>query len=87
MRRMHELTRPGGLLVLTAPVGKASADDFRRVYDRQGLDELLEGWDVEDLTLIQRRDATTWVRIDDPIESLPPEAETVAMVTATKEPQ
>ena len=39
------------------------------------------------MTLVQRRDATTWVRIDEPIESLPPEAETVAMVTATKEPQ
>lgn len=87
MRRMRELTRPGGLLALTTSVGEASADEFHRVYDRQGLDELLAGWNVEDMTLVQRRDATTWVRIDEPIESLPPEAETVAMVTATKEPQ
>jgi SAM-dependent methyltransferase len=84
MRRMRELTRAGGILVLTTAVGQASVDDFGRVYDREGLDQVLEGWDVTDLTLVQRRDSTTWVRIDDPIERLEPEAETVAMITATK---
>jgi 2-polyprenyl-3-methyl-5-hydroxy-6-metoxy-1,4-benzoquinol methylase len=87
MRRIGELTRDGGLLVLTTPVGQASADAFGRVYDRKGLDELLTGWTVEDLTLVQRRDATTWNNVDDPIEGLPPEAETVAMITAVKEPR
>ncbi len=84
MRRMRELTRTGGMLVLTTAVGRASVDDFGRVYDRGGLDQLLEGWDVSDLSLVQRRDSTTWVSIDDPIERLDPEAETVAMITATK---
>ena len=37
-----------------------------------------------ELTLVQRRDATKWVTIDEPIEDLEPEAETVAMITATK---
>jgi 2-polyprenyl-3-methyl-5-hydroxy-6-metoxy-1,4-benzoquinol methylase len=86
IQRMRELTRPGGLLVLTTAVGEASADAFGRVYDDNGLHELLAGWSVEDLALVQRRDATTWVRIEDPIESLPREAETVAMITAMKEP-
>lgn len=84
MKRMRELTRPGGLLVLTTAVGKAAAKKSGRVYDRAGLDELLEGWKVADLTLVQRRDATTWVMIDEPIEELVSGAETVAMVTATK---
>jgi hypothetical protein len=84
MDRIRELTRDGGLLVLTTAVGPASADDFGRVYDREGLDRLLERWDVRDLALVQRRDSTTWVTIDEPIESLGPDAETVAMVTATK---
>jgi hypothetical protein len=84
MQRIRELTTPGGLLVLTTAVGKAGSDAPGRVYGRAGLDELLEGWDVADLTLVQRRDATTWVVIDAPIEELEPEAETVAMVTATK---
>jgi SAM-dependent methyltransferase len=84
MRRMLELTRPSGVLVLTTAVGQASVDDLGRVYDRTGLDELLEGWDVDDLTLVQRRDATTWVTIGDSIGSLGPQAETVAMITAIK---
>jgi len=84
MKRLHELTRYRGLLVLTTAVGKPSVNEFGRVYDRVGLDQLLEGWEVADLTLVQRRDPTTWVTIDEPIEALKPDAETVAMVTATK---
>ena len=86
MKRMHELTKPGGLLVLTTAVGEASANESSRVYDREGLDELLAGWQVEDLTLVQRENATTWVRVDEEIADLDPETETVAMVTATKTP-
>ena len=84
MRRIRELTRPDGVLVLTTAVGQASVGEGGRVYDREGLDELLNGWEVVDLTLVQRRDATKWVTIDEPIEDLEPEAETVAMITATK---
>ena len=54
---------------------------------RQGLDELLARVGRRGLTLVQRRDATTWGRIDEPIESLRPRRKTVAMVTATKESQ
>jgi len=84
MKRMHELTKPGGLLVLTTAVGKASSNESSLVYDREGLDELLAGWEVEDLTLVQRQDATSWVAIDEQIADLDPETETVAMITATK---
>jgi 2-polyprenyl-3-methyl-5-hydroxy-6-metoxy-1,4-benzoquinol methylase len=83
MKRMRELTKPGGLLVLTTEVGEASGNRSR-VYDREGLDELLAGWTVEDLTLIQRKDATSWVTIEEEIADLDPKTETVAMVTATK---
>ena len=65
----RSLTRDRGLLVLTTAVGKPSVDEFGRVYDRVGLDQLLEGWEVADLTLVQRRDTTTWVTIDEPIEA------------------
>jgi 2-polyprenyl-3-methyl-5-hydroxy-6-metoxy-1,4-benzoquinol methylase len=84
MRKIRELTRPGGLLVLTTAVGKRSLSERGRVYDREGLDELLAGWEVTDLTLVRRRDATTWDTIDQPIEKLKLRAETVAMITATK---
>ena len=84
MKRIRELTRPEGVLVLTTAVGAASVSERGRVYDRRGLDELLDGWEVADLTLVRRRDATNWVTVDEPIENLEPGSETVAMITATK---
>jgi hypothetical protein len=84
MRRIREMTRADGVLVLTTAVGRESVGEGGRVYDREGLNELLNGWEVTDLTLVQRRDATKWVTIDEPIEDVEPEAETVAMITATK---
>ncbi len=84
MQRIHALTRSGGSLVLTTAVGAASSSKPSRVYDREGLDELLAGWKVEDLTLVQRRNATSWETVNEQIEDLDPETETVAMVTATK---
>lgn len=84
MKRIRELTRPDGVLVLSTAVGQESVGEGGRVYDREGLNELLNGWEVADLTLAQRRDATKWATIDEPIEDLEPEAETVAMITATK---
>jgi SAM-dependent methyltransferase len=84
MRRMHELSKPGGVLVLTTAVGPAPIDEPHRVYDQQGFDELLAGWNVEDVTLVQRRDETSWVTIDERIADLALDQETVAMVTATK---
>ena len=84
MRRIHALTKTGGLLVLTTAVGAKSSSEPSRVYDREGLDELLADWEVEDLTLVQRRNATSWETVDEQIEDLDPETDTVAMVTATK---
>jgi Methyltransferase domain len=84
MSRIRDLTRAGGLLVLTTAVGRASTDAFSRVYDREGLDELMAGWDVTDLTVVQRRDATTWVTVDEPVDGVDKQVETVAMITATK---
>jgi hypothetical protein len=81
---MRELTKPGGLLVLTTSVGPTSTDENGRVYDRNGLDELLAGWEVKDETLVQRRDPTTWVTTGEEIEALDGSTETVAMVTAVK---
>ena len=84
MKKIHQLTRPDGMLVLTTAVGQASVGEGGRVYDREWLDELLDGWEVVDMTLVRRQDATKWVTIDKPIEDLEPEVETVAMITATK---
>lgn len=60
MEQMGRLLEPGGFLVLTVPFGAASVDDFQRIYDTAGLDELLAGWERERLTTVGRTGRTTW---------------------------
>ncbi|MGI8802254.1 MAG: hypothetical protein ACR2KV_08785, partial [Solirubrobacteraceae bacterium] len=59
---LRRLVRPGGLLILTVPfAGEPSVDDFERVYDAAGLDELLAGWRVETARAAWHVDPLTWV--------------------------
>lgn len=83
MSRVRDLTDVGGLLVLTAPFGKAGAGETARTYDRKGLARLLAGWDVEDFTLLQRQDDQIWASRS---ESTRPTRgdEAVAMITARR---
>ncbi len=81
VRRMRELTKPGGTLVLTTRFGKAREDEFQRTYDRRQLDVLLEGWSVDEMAVVRREDATTWVLADDNVGGT---AEAVVLVTATR---
>jgi hypothetical protein len=61
LRRLLELVRPGGLLVLTVPfAAQASVDDFQRVYDEDGLGELLRGWSIQTSLRCGRLDRLTW---------------------------
>jgi hypothetical protein len=61
LRRLLELVRPGGLLVLTVPfAAQPSVDDFQRVYDEDGLAELLRGWAIETSLRVGRADRLTW---------------------------
>jgi hypothetical protein len=61
MRRLRELVRPGGLLVLTVPfAAEPSVDDFQRVYDEAGLAQLLRGWTVQTSLRAGRIDRLTW---------------------------
>jgi hypothetical protein len=85
MSRIRELTEVGGLLVLTTSYGPKRVDEFSRTYDRAGLDELLEGWDVEKRSLLARQDDTTWVSLDPATEPHELEdREAVVMIAATR---
>jgi hypothetical protein len=83
-RQLQHLTRDGGLLVLAAAVGPAPVVAARRVYDKAGLDELLEDWERTDVLLVQRREPGSWSPVEGQIGDLDAADETVAMVTATK---
>jgi hypothetical protein len=84
LRRLRHLTKAGGTLVLGVAVGPRPVTEARRVYDQAGLDDLLDGWEPADVTLVQRHEASLWANTIGPIAELDPTAETVAMVTATK---
>jgi 2-polyprenyl-3-methyl-5-hydroxy-6-metoxy-1,4-benzoquinol methylase len=81
MNRIRAWTRSGGLLLLTTPFGAAESDAFTRIYDRAGIDELLVGWKVTDLTIARRESDSTWVI--DREARVEPGAQAVALVTAT----
>lgn len=83
LARMRELLRPGGRLVLTVPYGPAAAvDGFERVYDAEGLDELLDGWDVRERLVVERTGRTEWSPRPDGVVA----GRAVAMVVARPAP-
>ncbi len=84
MRRIHELSRPGAVLVLTVPFGTFSADDFQRTYDREHLDELLGGWEITDFALARRASSTCWQVDGVADEDVAENGERVALVTAIR---
>jgi hypothetical protein len=80
VKRLAELLRPGGRLVLTVPYGRAGVDDVQRTYDDAGLDALLAGWSIESREIVRQRDERTWI----PGDVADPRARAVAMVTALR---
>ena len=84
MRRIHELAEPGALLILSTSYGPSRADEFSRTYDRRGLEELVDGWEVRERMFLSRVDETTWLPLgaDDPPEES--DREVVVMISATR---
>lgn len=52
--------RPGGTMVLTVPYGPPGVDDFQRVYDADGVRELVADLDVVSFSAARRLDLVTW---------------------------
>ncbi len=84
MRRIGELLLPRGLLVLTTPLGEAVVGETERTYDRAGLEALFDGWDVEDLTVVQQREPTVWAVVEADAPQHDSDKRHVALVTARK---
>jgi len=81
MGRMLGLTKRGGRLLLTTRYGQAAVGDLERTYDRAGLEALLEGWELQDLTFVRRTGSSTW-ELSEPVEE--PGSELVVLVTAQR---
>ena len=82
LERIWQLTRPGGMLVLTVPFGPASADETQRSYERAGLKRLLRAWTIEDFTVARQQDDLTWLRAE--AQSPADDARSVALITALR---
>jgi 2-polyprenyl-3-methyl-5-hydroxy-6-metoxy-1,4-benzoquinol methylase len=80
LSRIRELTDPGGLLVLTTPLGSSNSESGARVYSRRELEELLADWEIVDFTVVGQQDATTWA--PGPAKTVP--AQSVALITARR---
>ncbi|HWH12706.1 MAG TPA: DUF268 domain-containing protein [Solirubrobacteraceae bacterium] len=78
LARLSDLLAPGGLLVLTLPYGARSVDSLQRRYDREQLDNLIEGWEIVERSIVEQVDDRTWRTVDDSADVA------VALVTARK---
>ncbi len=82
MAIVNRSLRPDGFLVLTVPYGPAETNDLERIYDRERLLALLEGWTITRARVGRRTDSTTWEIEAE--ELVPPAgAGRVAMVVAS----
>jgi SAM-dependent methyltransferase len=61
IERVTTLLAPGGILVLTTPIGERGTDALERTYDEDALDALLAGFDRLEHRVAKRTDALTWV--------------------------
>jgi SAM-dependent methyltransferase len=58
MLEIKKVLKPGGLLILTVPFGKAFINNQQRIYDQQGLDKLLVGFSVNTIKFFKNIQAT-----------------------------
>lgn len=69
MRELHSLVIPGGILVLTVPYGRPAADRHQRVYDRERLQRVTEGWHWEESCYWVKR-GSAWQMTDEGVASM-----------------
>jgi hypothetical protein len=82
MEVVARLTAPDGRLVMTVPYGPAEVTELERIYDREGLMRLLDGWDIANVAVGREVDDVTWeVEATELVD--PAGAPRVAMLVAT----
>ena len=80
LTRLADLSGSGTTLVLTTPFGEASVTEQQRVYDEDGLDDLLGAWDIVEQRYAHKLD-DHWIVEAQPRDDV--DDHSVAMVIAT----
>jgi len=80
LQRLAALSHPETSLILTTPFGEASVTKQQRVYDSDGLGELLDAWNVTDQRFAHRTNGH-WIVEPDPRDKS--DGHSVALVIAT----
>jgi hypothetical protein len=85
MRMLLDRIEPDGLLVLTIPFGETEETPVQRMYDRNDLDALLEGWVIDTIEVAAPAE-DGWAVLDEIPEAAPtadpPVTRQVALITA-----
>jgi hypothetical protein len=76
LERLQFLLRPGGLLILTVPFGRAGNGVGYRVYDSTSLAALTKRWEIQETLYLHREGDEHW---------LPCEAESLAEVDSASD--
>ncbi|MFH1724364.1 MAG: methyltransferase domain-containing protein [Elusimicrobiota bacterium] len=88
VEKFHSLLKPGGRLLLTVPYGKKGRSAGQRVYDRQSLRELFEGFRIQEERFFRGEGLREWVETDPEglaeVDSVTRYTQGVALVLAIK---
>ena len=64
MRKLRDLAKPGGTMLLTIPVGRdAVFAPLHRVYGEERLPRLLEGWAIEEQEFWVKQADGCWAQV------------------------
>ena len=86
VREIRRILRVGGRLLVTSPYGKEKRQTtLERVYDRDSLNELFSGWEINDKVLYSQDNEGLWVPVSEQeIQGMERNREALALLELTK---
>ncbi|MBR8839831.1 MAG: DUF268 domain-containing protein [Stigonema ocellatum SAG 48.90 = DSM 106950] len=69
VKQIHILLKPRGSFILTVPYGKKAVTPVHRIYDKESLHTLIQGFDISLAVYGVRLDDFTWTMTDDEVEA------------------
>ncbi|MFI5346116.1 MAG: class I SAM-dependent methyltransferase [Elusimicrobiota bacterium] len=63
VKKFLQILKPGGVLLLTVPFGRAGLNPGYRVYDSKSLDALIDGFDIMEKSFYHGDKQRQWVKV------------------------